>query len=251
MQILLSITVLSGLTIVSSYGFRFLAWNTTFFQNFSNLDSRLLFLLFGLLIALASLYYFFEFVEAPSKAKPHTKDILLVDDKISQVNFKEKKTISPHPHVNTSIDNSVNTNPIVTEANLEVTTKESLTHENPFINSEIEVPTISFDASSTYFSLSEIDKLPQFKNGDFAEYIHNNFSYPRVLTEQDKHLTGLIEFSFIIEKNGQISQIHLLNGIHPLIDKQLEQILKRSPIWTPGSIATLPVRVRFIQKIRL
>lgn len=86
------------------------------------------------------------------------------------------------------------------------------------------------------YNLGSVDEFPQFPGGmaEFFSFIRKKFRYsPDVCTE------GKIHISFIVEKDGSLSNIKISAG-------SLENEATGSvPKWSPATIRCIPVRVRF------
>lgn len=93
----------------------------------------------------------------------------------------------------------------------------------------------------------QIDVHPTFKKGgtlnDFRQWVATKIGYPRYMLE--KGIEGTMIASFVIEKDGRVSNIEIVQSVHPMCDKELERILRYSPRWTPGMKDGKPVRVRY------
>ncbi len=95
------------------------------------------------------------------------------------------------------------------------------------------------EGGSTYqFGKSETD--PAFKGGldEIPYFIQDNFKYPKVKIKAN------ISVSYIIEKNGDITNIHVFEKVNPEVEKAIiDCISKMKGYWTPGKQAGNPVRV--------
>jgi protein TonB len=48
-----------------------------------------------------------------------------------------------------------------------------------------------------------------------------------------------------VEKDGTVSNVKVLKGVHPMLDNEAIKAISESPKWTPGLQRGLPVRVRY------
>lgn len=51
--------------------------------------------------------------------------------------------------------------------------------------------------------------------------------------------------SFVVEANGTLSNVKVLRGVDPAIDKEAIRVVESSPKWSPGQQRGKPVRVSF------
>ena len=51
--------------------------------------------------------------------------------------------------------------------------------------------------------------------------------------------------NFVIEKDGSITDVKVLRGVDPALDKEAIRVIKSMPKWKPGKQRGKPVRVSF------
>ena len=74
-------------------------------------------------------------------------------------------------------------------------------------------------------------------------YIQKNLKYPELAKE--KGIEGRVFVSFIIEKDGSISNVKLLRGIGGGCDEASVEMVKNMPKWKPAKQRGKPVRCQF------
>ena len=91
-----------------------------------------------------------------------------------------------------------------------------------------------------------LDQYPAFPGGDslFREYLKANVRYPREAV--DNNIKGKVFSSFIIERDGSISNLEILRGIGYGCDDEVLDVLRNMPAWTPGKIQNTNVRVKLV-----
>ncbi|HOY30726.1 MAG TPA: TonB family protein [Bacteroidales bacterium] len=94
------------------------------------------------------------------------------------------------------------------------------------------------DAVYTY-----VEESPQFPGGENARilFLRNNIKYPQ-LALQNK-IQGKVYVSFIIEKDGSLSNIKVLQGIGAGCDEEALRVTRLMPRWKPGKTQGHEVRV--------
>jgi protein TonB len=87
-----------------------------------------------------------------------------------------------------------------------------------------------------------IDVKPEFIGGisEFYKYVGNNYKIPDV-----KGLSGKVYVTFIIEKDGSLSDIKILRDIGHDTGKEALRVLSVCPKWKPGEQNGKPVRVLY------
>lgn len=87
------------------------------------------------------------------------------------------------------------------------------------------------------------EEQPAFPSGisGLSKFLNENVS-PSVL---EKGLHGRVFASFVVEKDGSLSDFKIVKPVDPDLDKETLRLLKSMPRWSPGTINGEPVRVRY------
>ena len=91
-----------------------------------------------------------------------------------------------------------------------------------------------------------VEVMPTFKGGDinnFREWVQKRTNYPQAAIENK--IRGTVYLTFIVEKDGSVSNVTILKSVHPLIDSEAIKAIAASPRWSPGLQRGQPVRVRY------
>ena len=90
-----------------------------------------------------------------------------------------------------------------------------------------------------------VEVMPQFPGGQIAmlKYIMENIKYPEQAMKEG--IQGRVAVSFIVEKDGSISDVKPILSVHPLLNKEAVRVVESMPKWSPGKQNGKPVRVRF------
>ncbi|MHA4895908.1 energy transducer TonB [Pedobacter sp. PWIIR3] len=90
-----------------------------------------------------------------------------------------------------------------------------------------------------------IDAFPEFEGGMKAwyKYVSKNLRYPEMAVDQAKG--GKVFVSFVVERDGSISNVQVIRGVGFGMDEEATRVIKKSPRWNPGKQNGKPVRVRF------
>jgi hypothetical protein len=92
------------------------------------------------------------------------------------------------------------------------------------------------------------DIQPEFPGGaaTFYKFIANNFRAP-----DQEGLDGRIVAEFIVEKDGSLTNIKVLQDMGYGTAEEILRVLGMSPKWTPGVIHDKPVRVKYTIPIKI
>lgn len=87
--------------------------------------------------------------------------------------------------------------------------------------------------------------LPEFPGGGTAlfNYIGGHLVYPKEAF--DKGIQGRVICTFVIEKDGAVSNVVIFKSVDPLLDAEAVRVISSLPHFFPGKIGGKPVRVRF------
>ena len=67
--------------------------------------------------------------------------------------------------------------------------------------------------------------------------------YPEIAAENG--IQGRVFVSFVVEPDGSVSNVRVVRGVDPALDREAIRVVKSSPRWTPGRQRGRPVRVTF------
>ncbi|MBF4517497.1 energy transducer TonB [Flavobacterium sp. ANB] len=97
---------------------------------------------------------------------------------------------------------------------------------------------------NSVLNTAELDKMPEFPGGmgKFYTYVGNNFTRP----ELDAERTLKVYVSFVIEKDGSITDIMVRNDPGYGVGKEAIRVLKSIKTkWSPGILNGKPVRTAY------
>lgn len=91
----------------------------------------------------------------------------------------------------------------------------------------------------------KVEVMPEFPGGNSALFLFlaTNVKYPTI--SQENGIQGRVIVSFVIDKDGSITDIEVVRSIDPILDKEAIRVIKIMPKWKPGMIKGKPVRVKY------
>lgn len=110
----------------------------------------------------------------------------------------------------------------------------------------IPVITVQADSNAVY---TAVEKTPSFPGGEkgFIHFLIHTVRYPASGVEN--HIQGKVVLTFIVEKDGSLSDIRVAKGVSTDIDDEAIRVMKASPKWAPGMQGGRAVRVQYTQPI--
>ena len=90
-----------------------------------------------------------------------------------------------------------------------------------------------------------VEQMPSFPGGisGLRTYLNQNIRYPA--EAQENCVQGRVVVSFVVEKDGHISDVTVLRSVEPSLDKEAVRVIRNMPRWSPGKQGGEPVRVRY------
>ncbi len=94
-----------------------------------------------------------------------------------------------------------------------------------------------------------VERMPEFPGGmdAWARFLNKNLRYPAIA--RDAGISGRVTLSFVVERNGEITNLKVLKGIGGGCDEEAMRVIKKSPLWSPGIQNGKPVRVSYVMPI--
>ncbi|RFZ81764.1 TonB family protein [Mucilaginibacter terrenus] len=91
----------------------------------------------------------------------------------------------------------------------------------------------------------QVEQQPGFPGGDaaFGAYLARVVKYPKKARELN--IQGRVILSFIVEKDGSLTDVKVVRGVGYGTDEEAVKALKNSPKWTPGTQNGKKVRVQY------
>jgi TonB family protein len=89
-----------------------------------------------------------------------------------------------------------------------------------------------------------LSDLPSFEGGSFnkfREWLSKNARANKTVIKNK--ISGTIIVTFIIDRNGEVTDVTVQRGINDELNNELVNIIKSSPLWLPGKQQGHPVKV--------
>ena len=90
-----------------------------------------------------------------------------------------------------------------------------------------------------------VEQMPMYPGGYGAlmGYLRDNIHYPTVAAENG--VQGRVVVGFVVERDGSITDVKILRGVDPSLDREAMRVVKNMPKWTPGKQNGSAVRVKY------
>lgn len=90
-----------------------------------------------------------------------------------------------------------------------------------------------------------VENAPEFPGGQSAmmKFLSDNIKYPVIA--QENGIQGRVTCNFVVERDGSITDVQVVRGQDPSLDKEAVRVIQSMPKWKPGKQRGQAVRVRF------
>lgn len=203
---------------------------------------RSLYFQLGLIITLALIFFLFELKIMPSEdTGQFVSTATTVEEEIIPITKQEEiKNLPPPPPAVTEVLEIVENNEqIENEAQIENTEADA----NTQIQAPVEVQ--EEQEADEVINFYVIEEKPEFPGGEAAmfQWIANNIKYPEIAKENN--IQGKVYVQFVIGKDGKVSDVQVVRGVDPSLDKEAVRVIQSMPAWKPGKQRNKPVKVSF------
>lgn len=90
-----------------------------------------------------------------------------------------------------------------------------------------------------------VGQQPNFPGGkeELFKYLAYNMIYPADAAKNK--VEGRVLVTFVIEHDGSISNVNVVNSVYPSLDKEAIMVVSEMPKWIPGKANGKTVRVKY------
>ena len=86
---------------------------------------------------------------------------------------------------------------------------------------------------------SECDVPPSFlgsyePSSFLVRWVYTYLRYPKKAVEEG--IQGRVLVDFVIDENGEVKDVRVLRGVHPLLDEEAVRVVSASPKWKAGKV---------------
>lgn len=195
-------------------------------------NKRLLFTEIGCILALAAVYFGFEYTtaEVRTAALEDAGTVVEVEDMIP-ITFD---TPPPPPALPQIVLSDILD---IVDDDIEVD------DEHILLPDDFDAPVLITDCFEVVEEEAEeetlpfilVEEKPKFNGKDaneFSRWVNQRLDYPQVCIENG--VQGRVTLEFTIRADGSLSDIKVLRGVDPALDSEAVRVVQSSPKWTPG-----------------
>ena len=122
----------------------------------------------------------------------------------------------------------------------------SLSQANP--NAPFD-PADSTGTQELYYEFAEVPAYFKYGEDSLNKFLSASIKYPEIARKA--LIQGKVTLNFIIEKDGSVSDIQVMDGVHVALNTEAVRVLMLTDgLWMPARIDESPVRCAFILPIK-
>ena len=145
--------------------------------------------------------------------------------------------------------------PVSSSANKDVIYEKSneATEETDFVDdvdeSDYSSDETALNEESSYSDGNSINDreevMPEFPGGPQAlmDYLKANVIFPKIAEEEG--IQGKVVVSYVIDVDGSVTDVKVVQSVHPALDKEAMRVVKNMPKWIPGKQDGKAVQVKY------
>ena len=214
----------------------------------ANLQSKkFTFLEIGLVLTLLAIWGVFEFATKVENTAAYNQLAFTGDDDLIEIPITRTETpqppAPPAPKIADIIEVTKDNEPVndlPVDAEIDPNTAVQI-EDLPIVSSPDEV----IEEEEPPIVICE--DMPEFR-GNLLKYVAEHVAYPEIAKEND--IQGTVYVGFVINEKGKVTDVTILRGVDPLLDKEALKVVENLPDWKPGRQSGKNVKVRMNMPIK-
>ncbi|MFH2095698.1 MAG: TonB family protein, partial [Bacteroidota bacterium] len=204
---------------------------------------KTVFLQIGLIIALAFVYMAFEWQTADLDKSRLSGTSQGPDEGTDVINTWQEPPVKPPPPQVVHDEIQIVEDDVDIEEDLIVDNPETDTWDAVDYQMEDEADTLGLDVVLEPW---EVEQDPVFPGGEeaYLRYIMDNVEIPDFT--KDIGTNGKVCVGFIIDKKGNVTDVHIVRSMDPYVDNAVMKVFKAMPKWSPALQLGQPAAVKRI-----
>ena len=197
-------------------------------------NKRVLFIEIGCILALALVYFGFEYTSAEVRTATLDDNTIVTEiEDLIPITFDTPPPPPAAPQLPVLSDQiDIVDDDIDIDENLFMTLED-----DPNMGVEIMdyIEVIDEEVEEDPIPFQLVEEKPTFQNGDanqFSKWVNQRLVYPEIAKENG--VQGRVMLQFTIDRNGSLTNAKVLRGVDPSLDKEALRVVTMSPKWKPG-----------------
>lgn len=211
----------------------------------ANLESRKpIFTQIGLVVVLSLVLIAFEWTSTDVNVDLEAaEEEVAVEEEIIPITRQEevKPPPPPPPPAVADILNIVDDD---VELDLELEIMDTEMNQDAMVDFTVvyEVPEETREDGEIFIIVEEMPEFPGGE-GELQKYLASSVRYPVIA--QENGIQGRVYIQFVINQRGEVTNVTILRGVDPSLDREAVRVVEAMPKWKPGKQRNRPVRVSY------
>lgn len=211
----------------------------------ANIDAlKLTSILMGMVVGISALFFAFEW---SSKTKKLDESIIVQDvlaEEEIEITRRDPAPPPPPPPPAPETPEIIQVVEEKVETRIEINTEDDASKRQmeTFVPPPPPKPKVE-EVTEEIFVV--VEEQPEFPGGNAAmmKFLSDNIKYPVIA--QENGIQGRVITNFVVERDGSITDVQVVRGVDPSLDKEAVRVIQSMPKWKPGKQRGSAVRVRF------
>mgnify|MGYP006301039261 CR=1 FL=1 len=205
-------------------------------------SKRTLFLELGFVLALGLVLLAFEWTSRPAEVEGFSRDegSDLVQENIPVTRQEERREPPPPPPPqSTEVINIVENDVVIQD---ELVLEQTEADQDTRVS--IDAFAVDDEEEEEEQIFVVVEDMPSFRGGGlnaFARFVQQKLVYPYIA--QENGIEGTVFLRFIVDKDGSVTNVEVVRGVDPALDKAAIEAVQKAPKWEPGKQRGKPVKV--------
>ncbi len=204
-------------------------------------NKRGLLLEIGLICALGAVIFAFSYTPKEHRIEQVEMNYGPIEEQITEITRQDEKPPEPPKKVEVKVITDL-LQVVTNDTKVETEVDFAEFDENIDVIQHVEIVEEVVEEEVFLFA----ETMPSFQGGtvlDFRNWVQSRLRYPAIA--QENGISGRVTLSFVIEKDGKLTNIQVLQAPDRSLSDEAARVLKTSPKWTPGKQRNQSVRVQF------
>lgn len=203
---------------------------------------RTILLLVGLILSLGIVVAALSYSKTENKIDKPEEAVAIVENEIMEITRQDEKPPEPPKKVEIKVITDV-LNVVTNDTKIDTKIDfAEFTEDVDFIQT-VAVEEEQIEEEQIFV---RVEKMPSFMGGDlatFRNWVMSKLRYPQIA--QENGISGRVFLEFVVEKDGSLTKIRVLQSPDQSLSDEAVRVLKLSPKWTPGQQRSQSVRVKY------
>ncbi|MBE6173969.1 MAG: TonB family protein [Rikenellaceae bacterium] len=196
----------------------------------------------GLAVALLIVIVAFLYTPREYRIEQVDMQVAVVEEEITEITRQDQKPPEPPKRTEITVITDI-LNIVTNDEKIETSVDFAEFAEDVEIIQQVAVEEENIEDDQPFV---KVEQMPSFMGGDlmtFRNWVQSKVRFPQIA--QENGISGRVLLMFVIERDGTLTNIQVLQTPDSSLSDEAIRVLKTSPKWTPGKQRNQSVRVKY------